>query len=125
MPKILYLICGLLLAGGCQILNDSKAYNSQLQKWRGQSASMLYADWGTPQRTVPLNGDSIMVSYYRAEDDLTDNEFAPFDSEIYYNTLTLPYYGMAPEPPLFYCETSFVIKDGIIVDYSFSGNDCE
>lgn len=125
MPKILYLICGLLLTVGCQSFNDSQVYNRQLQKWRGQSASELYADWGTPQQTVPLSGDSVMVSYYRAENDSSDNEFAPFDSDIYYNALTLPYYGIAPEPPLFYCETSFVIKDGIIVDYTFTGNNCD
>lgn len=125
MPKILYLIGGLLIIGGCQNLNDSQAYNRQLQKWRGQSASELYSDWGTPQQTVPLGNDSVMVSYYRAEDEPTDDEFMPFDSEMYYDALTLPYYGIAPELPLFYCQTSFVIKDGIVIDYTFTGNDCD
>lgn len=124
--RTIFCTLGLLLLSGCQnFLQDNTLYKKQLQQWRGQSASVLYADWGTPQQTVPLDADTVIVSYYRAEDALTDNAWPPFDSEMYYDALTYPDYGLAPEPPLFYCRTSFVIRGGQIIDTYFNGNDCE
>ena len=125
MHKIIYIVIGLLALSGCQNIGYSAAeYNKKLSGWVGKSASELYADWGTPYQILPLGDNTVEVSYYSSENQPIDNVFQPYESEMSYDAMAQPDFGLPPPPPLFYCKTSFTISNGTVTDYTFNGDDC-
>lgn len=125
MSKILPIIFGLLLINGCQshAYRESN-YQKMLSGWLGKSADSLYSAWGYPMQTTPIDAQRYMVTYYQSEDQPIDNVFEPYEGEIAYDDLSTSEYGLPSAPPLFYCQTSFVIRNNIVVDFNFNGDDC-
>ena len=125
MQKIICLLAGLIILTGCQGVGySSDAYNQKLSGWLGKTADELYSDWGEPSQILPLGNNTVEVSYYSSEEHPVDNDFEPYESEIAYNALTQSNFGLPPNPPLFYCKTSFTISNGIVTGYTFNGDDC-
>ena len=125
MQKFWYCLTGLLILAGCRNIGYASAeYNQKLSGWLGKTVNELYADWGIPDQVLPVDGNRVVVSYYSSESHPLDDDYEPYESEISYDAMAQSNFGLPPNPPLFYCQTSFTINNGIVTDYSFNGDDC-
>ncbi len=125
MYRILGFMFGLLLLSGCTDIGYSHSeYEKKLGDWIGKSEKSLYAAWGMPVRITPVGADTILLTYYSSESQPIDNVFQPYESEMSYAAMTVPNYGLPPAPPLYYCKTDFVVRNGIVTGYNFNGDDC-
>ncbi|MBP5353421.1 MAG: hypothetical protein J6Y91_06665 [Alphaproteobacteria bacterium] len=124
MKKINVLVTVLLLCGCRNIGFAQSEYAAKLQPWLGQSADALFAQWGTPATTQQIDDNTFLVTYEQSESQPVDNNLQPYESELSYDAMAVPNYGLPTPPPLFYCQTSFTIQNNIITDYSFNGDDC-
>lgn len=119
------LLAGLLMTVGCENVGFSHSkYQQKLGEMIGKSASSLYASWGEPQNIVPVADNTYLAVYFAQEDRPIDNDFRPYESELSYDAMAVPNYGLPTPPPLFYCKTTFVIRNNIVVDANFNGDDC-
>ena len=124
--KIYYLsFCGVLLIAACGNVGYSRSkYEQKLNQWVGRDLNALYDYWGTPVNVSPIDDNSFMVTYYEQESQPIDDDYQPYIGELSYSAMFVPSYGLPPNPPLFYCQTSFIIKNGIVTGYNFNGDDC-
>lgn len=123
MKKILYLFSLFLILLGCARYSLS-AYENKLGDWIGKSAKSLYESWGRPQSTTQIDANTYLLTYFESEETPIDDNYQPYSSEIEYDVMTVPNYGLPVDPPLFYCKTAFVVRNGIVVDFNFNGDDC-
>ena len=125
MRKFIYLLTGLLMLSGCVDVGYShSAYQQKLSAWVGRGINSLYATWGQPQQIVPVSDNTILATYYGSESQPLNNNYQPYARELSYAAMAVPTYGLPPAPPLYYCKTTFVIRNGIVIDYNFNGDDC-
>lgn len=125
MRYLTAVIISSFIVGGCAAARYSSfAYEQKLGQWIGKSVNTLYTDWGDPQQIIPLNGSTIMATYYQSETQPIDGDFEPYAGVISFEAMEQPQYGLPPAPPLYYCKTSFIITNGIVTDYQFNGDDC-
>ncbi len=131
--KILLTVLSAIFLFGCA---TSANYGKKLQNWVGKPASELEAKWGRPAHTkVFANGDSI-ITYIKANDVYVPSEYIIFN-EGYMpgDDITIqPYPGvssnfMNTEELVGYeteytCQTSFLVQNGIITGWRWSGNNC-
>lgn len=128
MLNKLILALFLLFVGACSSMNSSN-YENELQNWIGQSEYRLYQAWGTPANVVYITPNKKVVTYVKT--------FAKGNNTLYENQLY--YQGMGNNdslwdqlfgPPAqqqsnwYYCNTSFVIQNGVVINYNFNGDDC-
>ena len=124
MRKFIYLV-GLLVITGCQDINyTSSEYQQRLGEVVGKSAAYLYTSWGQPQQITPVADNTYLATYYSSESKPIDNNYQPYADEISYAAMAVPNYGLPLPPPLFYCKTTFVIRNNIVTDFNFNGDDC-
>ena len=125
MQKFIYLSAGILLVAACQNAGYSRhAYQKKLENTVGKSAAYLYGAWGQPQQIIPVADNTYLAVYYSAENQPVDNDYQPYAGELSYAAMAVPNYGLPLPPPLFYCKTTFVIRNNIITDFNFNGDDC-
>jgi hypothetical protein len=103
---------------------QNSLYQQKIDKWIGRSSADLYAVWGMPMQTTQFDADTILATYYQSESQPIDNVFEPYESEMSYDAMAVPDYCLPPAPPLFYCKTTFVIRNGIVSNADFNGDDC-
>ena len=116
-------------ATACNSIYDTSTYSTDLQKWVGRSEYQLYNAWGKPENEFYVTPDKKVVTYVQT--------YASGNSDYYGNELY--YQGMGDDPGIisdlfgppqekqpddYYCKTSFVIQDSMIVDYNFNGDSC-
>ena len=123
MKKTFYLLTLLLVLTGC-VRYSMSTYEAKLGNWIGKSAKTLYEQWGRPQSTSMVDANTYILTYFESESTPIDDNYEPYSSEIEYDVMTVPNYGLPVEPPIFYCKTSFIVRNGIIVDFDFNGDDC-
>ncbi|MBE6467036.1 MAG: hypothetical protein E7004_00365 [Alphaproteobacteria bacterium] len=119
-------VCSLTACGS---LSNSPSYSTDLQKWIGRSEAQLYSSWGTPEDEFYVTPDKKVVVYIQT---YANGNPYHYSDELYYQ-------GMGEDrglwddmfgPPAekqandYYCKTSFVIQDSMIVDYNFNGDYC-
>lgn len=125
MKKILIVSTAFLWLCGCRVISYSHStYARKLSPWIGKNVNTLYAEWGAPATSLPIDGNTTLITYYQSESQPIDNDFQPYESEMSYDAMAVPNYGLPTPPPLFYCQTSFTVRNSIIIDYSFNGDDC-
>lgn len=127
MQKIRWILVGLAVLSGCKSYYPSQAaYQQKLNGWIGKSAEELYDTWGFPPQTTPLGDNKIMVTYFYSADAPIDDDYEPYAGQLSYDAMAVPTFGLSPaEPPLYYCQTSFVLHNDVVVDFNFSGDDCK
>jgi hypothetical protein len=95
-------------------MTGTKDYANRLSLWRGKPVQSLIAKLGEPDRQFPINSQTEAFVYVRSSKDesfrlsnwwksMTDFDYTPSD---------------------LYCQTTFSIRYGIVVDSSFSGDAC-
>ena len=103
-----------------------KEYQQKLNGWIGKSAEELYDTWGFPPQTTPLGDNKIMVTYFYSADAPIDDDYEPYAGQLSYNAMAVPTFGLSSaEPLLYYCQTSFILHNDVVVDFNFSGDDCK
>lgn len=122
--KVLSAGCILMLCACVKLGAQDSVYQHKIGQWIGQSAESLYATWGMPMQTQQVDGNTFLAIYYQSESQPIDNVFQPYESEMSYDAMAVPNYGLPTPPPLFYCKTTFVIRGGIVADANFNGDDC-
>lgn len=121
--KLLMLL--IFLAGGCVPKHDIATYQSKLSAWIGKSEYQLYAEWGYPKVTYSVGPDTFIVTYIKSYNEPVDGNTEPYTDEVYYPAAAqTPAYGLPVPQGVYYCKTSFVIKNGFVDDFNFNGDDC-
>ena len=121
MEKIILLML-LLGVSSCGSTPPSNTYNEELSQYLGSPEYVLYQNWGYPTTTQNVAFDEKIVTYAAQYSPAQGNPQAPYSAEINYQAI---YDRFAPQSGgEYYCETSFTIKNGVIVDYNFNGDDC-
>ena len=118
------LISLLMFLSACQYTPTATNYQKSLGDWLGQSESALYENWGNPNFTYPVDGNTFIATYIESKNTPIDSDYQPYDENLVYSAMEVPSYGLPTPQGIYYCKTSFVIKNGIIVDYNFNGDDC-
>lgn len=80
----------------CGCVDVTAEYKKMLETWIGAPEIELIRTWGSPARTYTTN-DITYVTFY--------------DSKLY-------------QLDQYQCQTTFGIRDNVVFDYSFYGNNC-
>ena len=125
MKKFLSLLAIFGILGGCAWFRMPKdVYEQKLGDWIGKNAQMLYDRWGLPQHTTPVDANTYILTYFSSETEPVDGNFEPYADDLSYDAMSVPNYGLPIAEPVYYCKTSFVVRNNIIIDYDFNGDDC-
>lgn len=105
-----------------------EAYNRSISQWIGFGAAELYADWGYPQATQSIDDNTYLETYYKLNRNTqirpvkqSAGYYRPFNER--WDTI-ISKYKTQPMPENYNCRTSFIIVNGVIVDYSYKGYGC-
>lgn len=102
----------------CARQND---YDQRLATWIGQPARALVNRWGQPDRQFAINADTYAMVYIKTKN---QSAYHPYRRTINYQGMPGPRYGHAMYQPIYYCKTTFSVRNGVIVNYSFNGDEC-
>ena len=122
--RVLFLI---LLLLGCQHVDKNQIYNHNLSHWLGWPETKLYAVWGQPTQVFYVMPNEKVVSYLKSTTNGTPNDSSFWSSGFGITSLWDKMFeppAMWEQPPLYYCKTSFVIKNGVVAQYNFNGDYC-
>lgn len=119
---MILLLCIMFLSGCASGGN----YEQSMQKWMGVSQEALYYSWGEPDNILTVTPNEMVVTYIQTENEAVDGNTEPYaDDEVYYPAIETSNYGTPDnEQNAYYCKTSFTIVNNVVVNYTFSGDDC-
>lgn len=119
---MILLLCIMFLSGCASGGN----YEQSMQKWMGVSQEALYYSWGEPDNILTVTPNEMVVTYIQTENEAVDGNTEPYaDDEVYYPAIETPNYETPDnEQNAYYCKTSFTIVNNVVVNYTFSGDDC-
>jgi len=133
MKKVCFLLILSFLLFACALTNTT--YEQKLQAWVGQYEQTLINSWGKPTvKKVNTNGQTLLT-YVTQNEYLVPMEYfyanpGWVDADVMYD----PFFadeGMPPYAQIIdtevegICQTTFVVQDGVITSWRFSGNDCQ
>lgn len=121
MKKIVFLMLVILTA--CQN-RPKESYNQELAAWLGQTQWALFRKWGQPDEQFAIDMDTYVVTYNRFGKKPIEYNREPYKNMMKYKALAGPEYGYSQYPQIWYCKTTFTLRNDIVVDYSFNGDDC-
>lgn len=98
-------------------------YNQTLQQYVGVSEVTLQEEWGVPNNMLYITPDEKVVTYLKIDNGPIGGNTEPYAGEVAYAPIATPNYGI-PQHNTYYCQTSFTIRNGMVVNYSFNGDDC-
>ena len=128
MQKFITLLSVCSLAA-CGSLSNGQSYSSDLQKWVGRSEYQLYNAWGEPENEFFVTPDKKVVVYVQT---YASGQPDYYGDELYYQGMGEDrgiigdLFGPPKEKQIddYYCKTSFVIQNSMVVDYNFNGDYC-
>lgn len=109
-------------------------YDEKLADMTGQKASMLIADWGKPNSRQVLADGSEIFTYIKSNDVYVPSQFyeynqgfepsedvvySPFNNDAWFNYAANTGYEVEE-----YCQTAFMIQNGVVAGWKWRGNDC-
>jgi hypothetical protein len=112
---------GLVLLGACQHPAD---YGTHLRPWIGQTEYQLYNSWGTPNQVTPLSNTEQIVTYWRLSDAAAPSSYGREESWTNWFSHLFEPKAMYAQPQTYYCKTSFIIRNGTIINFDFNGDAC-
>ena len=126
MKNFKYVFLLALFLAGCR--GPEYKYTSYQQKvgdWVGTDAKFLYARWGKPQQVVSRGTDTLIVTYYQTSNYKPENNMINKSvRDLYQEVMDMIYQEQARAPEKYECKTVFVVRNGVVVDYEFSGDGC-
>lgn len=124
MKKIFTLACFVFCLSACATQPTAARYEDELSAWIGQSEDNLYAEWGYPNTTYSAGPDGFVATYIKLYREPVDGDTEPYADDMTYLAMQVPSYGLPTPQGIYYCKTSFIIRNGIVTDYNFNGDDC-
>lgn len=130
MKKKFAVIALALVCAGCALYYHptEEAYNRMVSSWVGRGTADLYAEWGYPHQSKNISDNTVLECYYNTTEHTTyypkvaeKDFYRPF---VYDWDAKINKFHLAPAPEEYNCKTSFVIVNGIVVDYSYKGFGC-
>lgn len=118
--KRLVLIAALMLAS-CA---SEKKYLAVVTSWVGAPETALVRSWGPPS-SVYSTGDTKFMVYNSSRSFVTPGTAPTYQTTFVGNTAYTTAYGGTPATQIdLACQTTFEVRNGKIVDFSYRGNDC-
>jgi len=124
MKKIFVLITVVLLSSCSGASYKAYSYHQKMGLWVGKDAEFLYNQLGTPQHVEASGVDTILATYYQTERRPKDNVIHPYIRKLSQEVMEQIYKPQPEAPQEYYCKTTFVIRNNIVVNYSFEGDEC-
>ena len=120
------IVCLVCLCTLISCTMNRRSYGDTLQPWIGQSEERLQQSWGMPHNVFYVTPDEKVVTFLRISSHPLNGNKKPYANEVYYPAIATPDFGFPGQPQYttYYCKTSFTIRNGIVVNYSFNGDDC-
>ena len=112
--NLICIIVALMIAG-CA---TQAGYEKILDTWLGHAEGELISSWGVPDSVYDAGSKKYLT--YQNSRQMTLP--ASYTSNVYGNTIYTRSYG--GNTINLRCKTTFTVDRGIIVDWSFRGNDC-
>ncbi|MBQ2811346.1 MAG: hypothetical protein IJF12_04165 [Alphaproteobacteria bacterium] len=119
MKKFLFSV--LIIISACK---SNQNYNLNLRPWIGQSQSSLVSQWGEPDNIFGIDSNTYVYVYEKISNSPFDADRHPYDDELNYQAASGSEYGISQMPKVYYCKTTFTIRNNQVVDYAFNGDDC-
>jgi len=131
MKKSLVVSLLALFSAGCVYFYQPSedAYNRTIASWAGRGTADLYAEWGYPQSSQSVSDNTFLETFYVYNTATkvrpikqASRFYRPFTDKwnTKLNSFTLQPAGIEE----YNCRTSFIIVNGVIVDYSYEGYGC-
>lgn len=109
------------LVSGCA--TESK-YQAILDSWMGHSELSLIQSWGPPQQTYSTSKHKFLV-YSNSHKSYISGTSPTYQTTVIGNTAYTTSYGGTSGVNVYYsCKTVFDVVDGVIVSWSYRGNNC-
>lgn len=124
MKQSLWLLTICVLMAGCRHEPTVAAYQGELNGWIGKSEEDLYASWGYPNTSYSVADDTFIATYIENFNTPVQGDADPYADEMVYSAMKTPTFGLPTPQGVYYCKTSFVIQNGVVVDYNLNGDDC-
>lgn len=110
----------LLLLTGC--VNGGNAdFTSNLNNWVGNTPSVLVAEWGNPNTLSEVDAGTQIYTYILQSNNGTSD---PYQNQVAYSAIEENLGNNPDENPVYYCQVSFIINNGLISSYNFNGDNC-
>lgn len=121
MKRVLISLMFCLVVSGCA--TEAK-YGELLDTWMGSSESQLIAQWGVPS-SVYESGGVKYLTYRNSASGFVPGTPASYQSTVVGNTVYTNRIGGSPGFMINrWCDTTFTIRDGTIIHWSWKGNGC-
>ena len=83
---------------------------------------MLIEEWGNPNTQSVVDENTQIYTYMLQSDNGTSD---PYPTQVAYSAIDGENLGSNPNAnPVYYCQVSFIINNGIIASYNFNGDNC-
>ncbi len=111
----------LFLLAGCSHGSNAD-FASNLNDWVGNTPSVLIEEWGNPNTQSVVDENTQIYTYMLQSDNGTSD---PYPTQVAYSAIDGENLGSNPNAnPVYYCQVSFIINNGIIASYNFNGDNC-
>jgi hypothetical protein len=115
-----FILLTILFLGACQTANRN-ADNFLPSNFIGQSENTLIEVYGTPQSVYNITPSRYVFTYPQTNLSPQTN---PYTNEFSYKNNPGPLYGVRQVQTVYDCTYYFTVENGIVVNYSFNGDDC-
>lgn len=121
MKRLLFIVATVLLLAGCA--TEAK-YGELLDTWMGATESQLVSQWGVPN-SVYESGGVKYLTYRNSSTGYVPGTAPSYQTNIVGNTIYTNRIGGTPGFVVNrWCDTTFTVRDGRIVHWSWNGNGC-
>ncbi len=101
-----------------------EGYQQLVNSWKGGTEQQLITKWGVPDKSFRSGGNHY-ISYVQRGNVYVPGTQPTYTTTVYGNTAYTNSYGGTPGRNIAtYCETTFVLANGLIKDVTFKGNNC-
>lgn len=119
------LFLALLLLNSCaRHVWTANDYAQYLSEYTGWTENDLFEAWGYPNSQFYFAPNAKEVSYTKEFDGPQNNQVPVYQEQVDYEAINQDDVGQNPNEGVYYCKTSFTIENGIVTNYTFSGDDC-
>lgn len=113
---VLFLVLALT---ACALSHQNVSFNPA--DFIGQSEQTLFESYGAPDSVYNITPDTYVWTYLQKNPTPKQN---PYTSEFLYQGWQEPQYGLPQVQTTYYCTYYFTIRNTIVTNYSFNGDDC-
>jgi len=115
-----FLLFGLIMCSACTVPTEVD-YMRNVKAWVGHTPAELITQWGEPTQVISDQGKQYYI--YMVNKNVGLNEVTAYGG-INEENAVYPLQNPQVYNTNLFCQTTFVVQDEEITDWSFNGNDC-